>query len=239
MQLLIDKTKLELLLEKKKQHIGKTITFDSIMSSISFLISVYFASYDTVWGISGNTLKVAFSFLGVAFLCKSVYDLWKNQKCNYTYNDLLTDINKLNEITHNHSIVVVKDAFNKYPSRVLVYDDMAWGCKLFINYKENENNETFIKSHLSSELKVDISKIILKYVTMKVHKKLSERTKTNKVYCHKFYLAELKSFPEYIQNDDFTIEGKIYHWLSIAELEKDSEAMRKNADVISFVKEYF
>ena len=239
MQILIDKTKLELLLVKKKQHIGRTLTVDSLMSSISFLISVYFASYEAVFGISGNTLKVVFSLLGIVFLLKSIYDLWKNKKCNYTYNDLLADINTLNEITHNHSIVVVKDSFNQYSARFLVYDDKVWKCRLFINYNENEDNEAFIKSHLSSELKVDISDIAIKFVTMKVHEKFSQRDKTNKMYCHKFYLANIKQFPLVAKNDTFTIDGKTYHWVSIAELEGDKAAMTKNSDIISFVKEYF
>ena len=239
MQLLIDKTKLELLLVKKKQHIGKTLTLDSLMSSISFLISVYFASYETVWGISGNTLKVLFSILGIIFLFKSIYDLWKNKKCNYTYNDLFADINTLNEITHNHSIIIVKDSFNKFPNRFLVYDDKVWECRLFINYNENENNEAFIKSHLSSELKVDISDITLKFTTMKIHEKLSQRDKINKMYCHKFYLADIKEFPQCAKDDTFTIGGKTYHWVTIQDLEADENAMAKNSDIISFVKEYF
>lgn len=239
MQLLIDKTKLELLLVKKKQHIGKTLTLDSLMSSISFLISVYFASYETVWGISGNTLKVVFSILGIIFLFKSIYDLWKNKKCNYTYNDLFADINTLNEITHNHSIIIVKDSFNKYPDRFLVYDDKVWECRLFINYNENENNEAFIKSHLSSELKVDISDSTLKFTTMKIHEKLSQRDKINKMYCHKFYLADIKEFPQCAKDDTFTIGGKTYHWVTIEDLEADENAMAKNSDIISFVKEYF
>lgn len=239
MQLLIDKTKLELLLVKKKQHIGKTLTLDSLMSSISFLISVYFASYETVWGISGNTLKVLFSILGIIFLFKSIYDLWKNKKCNYTYNDLFADINTLNEITHNHSIIIVKDSFNKFPNRFLVYDDKVWECRLFINYNENENNEAFIKSHLSSELKVDISDITLKFTTMKIHEKLSQRDKINKMYCHKFYLADIKEFPQCAKDDTFTIGGKTYHWVTIEDLEADENAMAKNSDIISFVKEYF
>ena len=239
MQLLIDKTKLELLLVKKKQHIGKTLTLDSLMSSISFLISVYFASYETVWGISGNTLKVLFSILGIIFLFKSIYDLWKNKKCNYTYNDLFADINTLNEITHNHSIIIVKDSFNKFPNRFLVYDDKVWECRLFINYNENENNEAFIKSHLSSELNVDISDITLKFTTMKIHEKLSQRDKINKMYCHKFYLADIKEFPQCAKDDTFTIGGKTYHWVTIEDLEADENAMAKNSDIISFVKEYF
>ena len=40
MQILIDNVKLNLLLEKKKQFIGKTVAIDRVVSSVSFLISV-------------------------------------------------------------------------------------------------------------------------------------------------------------------------------------------------------
>lgn len=66
-----------------------------------------------------------------------------------TYEDLLSDINKLNEIAHNYSIVLIKDSFQRFPNRFLVYEDKRWECKLFLNYKENPNNKEFIKNHLS------------------------------------------------------------------------------------------
>lgn len=40
MQLLIDKTKPELLLEQKREYIGNKVTVDSIIASVSFLLSV-------------------------------------------------------------------------------------------------------------------------------------------------------------------------------------------------------
>ena len=89
MQILIDNVKLNLLLDKKKQFIGKTVA--------------------------------------------------------------LNDINKLNEISHNHSIIVIKDTFNEFSNRFLVYNDTKWDCKFFLNYKENINNESYIKEHLSNE----------------------------------------------------------------------------------------
>ena len=51
MKILIDKVKLNLLLEQKKNYIGKKVTWDSIMSAISFLASAIFASYKDIWGI--------------------------------------------------------------------------------------------------------------------------------------------------------------------------------------------
>lgn len=40
MRILVDKIELNLLLEKKKAYIGKSVTFDSILSAVSFLIAV-------------------------------------------------------------------------------------------------------------------------------------------------------------------------------------------------------
>lgn len=59
-KILIDREKLNLLLDSKKQYIGNKITIDSILSSVSFLVSVLFASYDDVFGISGKLLKYLF-----------------------------------------------------------------------------------------------------------------------------------------------------------------------------------
>ena len=57
----------------------------------------------------------------------------------------------------------IKDSFQKFPNRFLVYDDKRWGCKLFLNYKDNSNNEDFIKKHLSGDLKIELEDIKLSY----------------------------------------------------------------------------
>ena len=96
--------------------------------------------------------------------------------------------------THNHLIIVIKDTFNDFSNKYLVYYDSKWDCKFFLNYKENINNESYIKEHLSSELKIPMDCINLKYVTSKIHEKYSESDKMNKIYSHKFYLADIKDF---------------------------------------------
>ena len=47
MKILISREQLELLLEKKRDFIGKKITIDTIIAGISFLISVWTANYET------------------------------------------------------------------------------------------------------------------------------------------------------------------------------------------------
>lgn len=98
-------------MEKKKQFIGKNVVWDSSLSAISFLLSVILATYEDFLGIPGIVLKTLFVILGLFFTGKSIVDIISSKKNNYTYEDLLSDINKLNEIAHNHSIVLIKDSF--------------------------------------------------------------------------------------------------------------------------------
>lgn len=85
--------------------------WDSSLSAISFLLSVILATYEDFLGIPGIVLKTLFVILGLFFTGKSIVDIISSKKNNYTYEDLLSDINKLNEIAHNHSIVLIKDSF--------------------------------------------------------------------------------------------------------------------------------
>lgn len=239
MQILIDDEKLNLLLETKKNFIGKKVALDTVLSAVSLLISVAFASYEGVLGGYGYVLKIIFVIIGIFFTFKSVVDVFKSIKNNYTYQDLFEDINKLNEIAHNHSIVILKDQYNEFSNRFLVYYDERWNGKLFLNYKDNRNNEDFIIDHLSRELKIDKSMIELEYITKEIHQKYSVSAKVNKIYCHKFYLASVKNFPEYMKEDSFEKDGKKYFWTTMQELENDKAVMDMNADIVSYVKKYF
>lgn len=239
MKILIDDVRLNLLLEQKKQFIGNRVIWDSVLSSVSFLISVVMASYQEALGISGVVFKTVFVILGIFFTVKSFIDIVKSSRNQYSFEDLFDDINKLNEIAHSHSIVVIKDSYQKFPNRFLVYEDKRWDCEFFPNYKENPNNEEFIKSHISSELKIEQRNIQLKFVSQKIHEKYSESAKENKIYSHKFYLATITDFPDFTQQASFECDGKTYHWRSMSELEENSEVQKKNMDIVNYVKELF
>lgn len=68
MRLLIDKKDLELLLEKKREFIGNKVAIDTIIAGVSFLLSVFTASYDDILGIPGIVLKTIFCMIGIFIL---------------------------------------------------------------------------------------------------------------------------------------------------------------------------
>ncbi len=144
--------------------------------------------------------------------------------------------NKLNELTSDHSIILIKNTFEEFPNRLLVYDDIRWNCELFLNYKDNPNNETFIKEHLSSELKINQSEIQLVYKSQEIQAKYSESSQKNKIYCHKFYVAKIENFPEHMKQNCFEIDGRKYFWKTIQELEENNNTLKKNGDIIEYVK---
>ncbi len=236
-KILVDEEKLNLLLDSKKQFIGNKVTWDSVLSSVSFLVSVVFASYDETFGSFGAFFKYTFVVLGIFFTCKTLKDVYDSKKNNYSFEDLLNDINKLNEIQHNHSIVIIKNTYDEFPNKYLVYNDAKWNCLLFPNYKDNENNLEFIAEHLSNELKISKENIFLKYVDQYISYKMSEKDKEYKVYNHRFFVANISEFPAYMKDNGFVADDKEYSWKTMNELEQDENIAKKNSDIIGHIKE--
>jgi hypothetical protein len=234
--ILLDETKLNLLLETKKRFIGKTVMWDSVLSAVSFLVSVFLASYRDILGIHGIYFKCVFVMIGIFFTGKSIHDVYNSLKNTYTAEDLFNDINKLNQITHNHSIIVIKDSFSKYPNRFLLYFDPRWSCDLFLNFKENINNENFIISSISNRLKIDVADISISYIAQNIHEKYSVSHDENRVYCHRLYLVSIKNFPSNMKKGTFKVDGISYKWMSLSEMEENPRIMEVNSDIVQFVK---
>lgn len=237
MKILLDDVKLNLLLEQKKQFIGKTVVWDSVLSAVSFLISVILASYGDFFMVPGIVIKTVFVILGLFFTGKSIFDIYKSSKNSYTYEDLFKDINRLNEITHNHSIVAVKNTFDEFPNKFLVYYDTRWNAYLFLNFKDNTNNESFIISGVSNKLKIKKEDIKVSYIAQNVSEKRSESHHENRIYSHKLYLASVVGFLDVAKQNAFEIDGVQYCWMSISEMENDHRIMEVNADIVQLVKD--
>ena len=111
MRLLIDEKDLALLLEKKRDLIGNKVTIDTIIAGVSFLLSVFTASYNDFLGIRGFgiVLKTIFCIIGIVYCLKIVKDVSEMLKNKYDHEVLFQDIEQLNMIQHNHSLVAVKD----------------------------------------------------------------------------------------------------------------------------------
>ena len=145
----------------------------------------------------------------------------------------------VNEIEHPFSIVAIKDTFEKYPNKYLLYYDNRWNCWFFFNFRtdaDSKQNEANIRKGLSSKLKVDTDQIALDYKTEDIHHKFSVSDGEDKYYHHTLYSCELKSFSDELKQEKFTIDDVKYAWMTIDEMEKDPSIKKHNLDVVEFVK---
>lgn len=130
---------------------------------------------------------------------------------------------------HEFSLLAITNAEGKY---LQIYDE-RWDCWLFPYYRTEDSNKESIDKHASNLLKMNVA---TSYVASAPHCKYSESDKVYKQYRHKLYRIGLKDVPEYMNSDEFYLNDKKCAWKSIKEMEDDENVMKKNDDVVAFVK---
>ena len=241
MNLLIDSESLELLLTKKKDKIGHNSIdgIDTLFSGITFFISAMLADYSNAGENFGLLIKIVSLMLGILFSVRGVYMMIRSAQRKYGYEALHKDIKGLNQNTHPFSIIAIKDTFNEYPNRFLLYYDERWDCKLFINYRtkpSDEENEINIRERLSHELKIAPSKIVVTKRCERIQRKFSFSDQIEKCYEHTIYQVSIP-FSDKLRQDKFVIDGKKYYWMTIADMQMDTSIQNKNLDVVGYVNE--
>lgn len=235
---LLDEEQLRLLLKSNASKIGNTNGWEPFITAFIFFISSAFATYQPWWIFSAGIFKGLVVLISCILMIRGIYLAVKDRK--YTYMDLYTEMKNQNQIKHPFSIVVVKNEFEQYPDRFLVYYDSRWKCRLFLNFRTQQDmteNEEKIKRALSNELQVDMSDIKIDYKNTYLHKKFSYSDQCEKWYEHTIYQAHISHMPETEQSDSFVINGRQYFWMSLPEMERDQIMMEKNSDIVSFVKQ--
>lgn len=236
MQLLIDSTKLEALLQRKQEDIGykKLDQGCNIANALFVVYGGFSASPETaLWA---KAMAIIAGGLGLYWSGCAMVKAIKN-----TYNaDLLQhDIENLNEIEHPFSLIAIKDTFNKYPHRYLLYYDNRWQLNLFPNYRTQateEENIANIVGHLSNELQIPAQDITVEQKGYTLTTKYSVSDKVQKVYAHTLYQATIKKLPKKLQADSFMIGDRKYSWWSIDKMEADEDIREHNLDVVELVK---
>lgn len=240
--LLIDKTELKLLLEKRKAYIGtaKDGIWETIFASVTFLFSLLYTECSDIGFVKGDVIKFAFLLFTFAFLGRGMSSMIR--KKDYSAEKLYDEVVNLNRIEHPFSIIGVKDSYNEFSNRYLLYYDTRWKCFLFPNIRTSENdskNEENMIYDISNSLKIKTGQLSVKKVGEKIHQKYSVSDEKMKWYHHTFYEVNVQIFPEEVKKPQFNIDGKNYCWMSIAEMENNSRIQEVNSDIVSMVKELY
>jgi hypothetical protein len=239
MKLLIDNLKLKLLLEKRREYVGNKLDgLDTFLAGLFFLLSLLCSEYHNIGMIDGLVIKTLAFVIGTSATIYGFVKIISSHTKKYNHEILYSDIENLNEITHPFSIVAVKDTFNQFPNRFLLYYDKTWECWFFFSFKTSDvSDEDNIKIRLSNLLHIESKFITTQYISARIQPKHSLRDNIDKVYLHRLYRADVTSFPELCKEDSFEIDGVKFRWMSIPDMEDDVRIMEVNKDVVSMVKD--
>lgn len=242
MDILLDKTELELLLERRKEYIGRSKDglFDFFFAIITFLFSLMYTDCEDIFFIKGSVIKGIFLLVTIAFLGRGIVLMIKRN--DYSADKLNREINDLNHMEHPFSIIGIRDTYNEYANRFLLYYDTRWKCYLFPNGRTNEDaekNEAYLKQDISNSLKLPVNMLSIRKVGERIHQKYSVSDQRMKLYHHTFYELKVDDFPEEARKTEFVMDGTMFRWMSLAEMVQDARIQEVNEDIVEIVKELY
>lgn len=239
MRMLIDKIKLKLLLEQKRDYIKRSVDgIDIVIAAAIYIVSLICSDFKSVFGLDKSVIKAVAWILAIVILIYGIYRICKSVKYKYNHHILYRDIENIDEVVHKFSIVAIKDSYHDFANKFLLYYDNVWQCWFFFSFHTSEHqNEENIVQRISNKLKIDCKYIKVCYISDRYQPKFSKKDMKNKLYQHSLYQGIISQFPDIMKQDEFEIEGTKYKWWTIDEMESDKDIMDMNSDVVSFVKE--
>lgn len=242
MKIIIDDDMLNTLLIRKKNCIGVSL-FQAIVNSssgIAFLLTVRGADLSRISHDIGFDFEILCNLIGVAILSIGIFELILSIKSGYyNYEKLYQDILKLNTEKRQYSLVAIKNTFDEFPNKFLLYYDDDWKVDFFPAIRTVSNDEENIKDKLSKSLKIKRDKIFITFLVEKPNqKKYSEKDKLEKVYDHRYYQATIQEFYPELKRDSIVIDGIRYKWMTFIEMKNDKNIMKKNEDIIKEFEKY-
>lgn len=234
---IIDEKDVELILAEHKDYIGNQKGWiEELLNAVVFIFSATTAEIN-ILNIPSIVFNTIFGCVGVGMAIlafKNGYQyFWKN----YTKEDLFMDIKK-KALHRRFTLVAVKNTFDKFPNKFLLYHDDDWDCEFFPNYPTADyDNEENIKVRLANDLKIDSKTIHLKFADREVQKKFKPSANEYRIYEHTLFEATIDHLPEDMRTS-FIRDGKKYCWMTIDQMKSDRKIKEKNGEVIDFVNSH-
>lgn len=243
-KLIISKDKLELLFEKNRKYIGrKALISGKISIGLTTITTVFVSEFKDVWFIPADIIKTMYIIVSIVMFVLAIHTIWKNK---ITHKTLFNKAIELSEVENEYrAIIVLRDEFNSFSNKYLVYYDTVWNCYLCLHYSYNPKNEetesvSAILNRVSNELFIEHEFLSGTSICIKDSCKHSYRTNETKFYHFHYYSAIINAdhIPELLKQDQFEINDKKYYWKSIEELRNHRNTWERNSDVINFLESH-
>ncbi len=243
-KIILEESELKLILETYRDNItDKRNWLDNIGTAGSLFLTIASSDFKDLWIIKAEYIQYTVWLITVYFLIKGCKTFIKNRKSKFDKDVLFKKISEKSEIERvPFSIIVMKDDFQEYPNKFLVYEDGRWGCKLFLNYfmqsADGEAEKDNQLEAVSNYLKINKSKMVIDFLFMKNSTKYSPTTHKDKTYDFYYYHVRIKNnaFSNKMKQSSFEIDGRKFRWMSMDELMGDRATMERNSDVLRVVK---
>lgn len=132
-------------------------------------------------------------------------------------------------ISHDFCLLAVQNSEGKF---LQIYDS-DWKSWLFPYFRSTDNNKASMDANVQELFGPNSS---ARYIAKEIHCKYSERDNVYKIYNHKLYKPLNAQIHDFMNCEEFEYKGTKYKWLSLEELESDANVLKKNSEVINFVK---
>lgn len=239
----IDEDKLKLLLEyrKKKLEKPKYSGTGEIISGVSLAITLLLSDFKEINSINPWYFQIVAWIFTVGVTLYGLYSVWDSIRNSYTVEHLYSEISDLDsKIEHPFNIVLIKNSNES--GKYLLFKSRRWTCWLFPNYRcldgrfNHKNEIENIKRHLNIDLNVS-GNIEIKYIGNTISHKFSFSDKIEKKYNFHFYVVTnmvlLNS-----KKSAFSFNGKKYCWKSLHQMYGSKNMIRKNKDVLDYVRNH-
>lgn len=246
LMLQIKEENLEKFLEKEKGHLFFDIIIKgggNLLAGISIIIGIIFmnykelALYQKIFYLFSLFIAIIVSFTGIIQIIRSI-------KNKMTPERLFQEIKELDENTfHNFNIILIKNGEKK--GQYLLFKSNRWSCKLFPNYRCLKNEDIDLQKEIPNIkrlLKLDFGKnfnFIIKYFGKIQSTKYSVGDRVNKKYNFFFYEVTSSKFIKEFGSKNFTSNGKKFYWMTLDKIQNDKNIIKKNSDVLDFIRNNF
>ncbi len=237
----IDENQLKLLLERKRKLLErpKYSGLGEIISSISLVITLTISDFSHLTIIKPLYFKIIAWGISIAILVYGIYTFIKSITEIYSVDQLYSEIADIDpKIEHPFNIIVIRN--NRESGKYLVFKSERWNCWLFPNY--HCLNGVFSKTkelrYIQECMKRDLNmseEINFKYIGNKISEKYSFGDKVRKKYnFHYFQSTDIAS--DFDNKRTFRCNGKKYCWKTLDQMYSDRNIIKKNKDVLDYVR---
>lgn len=246
--LIINSSKLELILDKYQEKLAAKNNWSAPFGVlIALLLALMVSDFKDKFGLKALQWETILEILVIVSIVWLIVEL-KKTITSKPLNDLIMEIHdNIKNIPEYTAIYFIKTNRDNIP-KILVEKNRTWDCFFlpYVHYSPYEELDNQKKEHLTKTiagfLGVDPTKVVIDHLQgyPLTSEKYSESERINKQYNFEFFAFCIScARNQNLSNEEFSVGGREFIWMTLDELEQDVKTKYKNTDVISHLRKNY